>query len=248
MFNLMLRMSKLLMRDPYKFFKRVHRFFRPMEKEYRKRFGINLRQWLLYHHKNIYKCHWMGIGAMKNPCDAWIYQEIIYNVKPDIIIEIGSFEGGTTLYFANLLDMLGKGIVISIDNDRTYYCVKHPRIVIITGDSSSAEVVAKVYELCKGKSVLIVHDGNHTKEHVLKDLSAYSDLVSINSYFIVEDGIIDLFSPNLINPNDGIGMFDDGPVVAIEEFLSKNPNFVVDSEQERYILTDNPKGFLKRVR
>ncbi len=185
---------------------------------------------------------------MKNPCDAWIYQEIIHKVKPDIIVEIGSFEGGSTLYFANLLDILGKGIVISIDTDRTNYHVKHDRIVTITGDSLSPATIANVSKLCNGKSALIVHDGNHTKEHVFKDLQAYSNLVSINSYFIVEDGTIDLFSPNLFNPNDGIGTFDEGPLRAVEKFLNNNSNFVVDAERERYILTDNPKGFLKRVR
>ncbi len=184
----------------------------------------------------------MGVQALKNPFDAWIYQEIIYEVKPDVIIEIGSYEGGATLYLANLLDLLGKGMVISVDLDRTIFRVSHSRIVLVTGDSSSPETVAKVYELCAGKSVLVIHDADHTKKQVLKDLEAYSSLVSVNSYFIVEDGIIDLF-----RPGDSIGEFEEGPLAAVEEFISKNPNFVVDTERERYILTYNPKGFLKRV-
>jgi cephalosporin hydroxylase len=205
---------------------------------------MKLRQWLIYHQKNIVfdKCHWMGMRTLKNPLDAWIYQEIIYDVQPDIIIEIGSLEGGSTLYFAHLLDLIGKGTVISIDIQRTMFCAKHDRIVVITGDSASPEVISRVSELCEGKSVLAVHDGDHQKEQVLKDLQNYSRFVSVNSYFIVEDGIIDLFKPG-----DGIGSKKEGPLAAVEEFLRKNSDFVVDTERERYILTYNPKGFLKRV-
>lgn len=205
---------------------------------------MKLRQWFIYHQKNIVfdKCYWMGVRTLKNPLDVWIYQEIIYDVRPDIIIEIGSMEGGSTLYFANLLDIIGKGIVISIDIHRTMYSVKHDRIVVITGDSSSQEVISKVCELSEGKSVLIVHDGDHHKEQVLRDLQNYSKFVSVNSYFIVEDGIIDLFKPG-----DSIGYYWEGPLAAVEQFLSKNPHFVVDAERERYILTYNPRGFLKRI-
>ncbi len=216
-----------------------------MRKDYRKRFRMSLRQWLLYHQSKIVfeKCSWMGVRALKNPLDAWIYQEIIYKVKPDVIIEIGSAEGGGTLYLANLLDLIGKGVVISIDIDRSKYNVKHDRIVTFTGDSSSPEVVAQVTEYCSGKKVLVLHDGEHSYEQVTKDLHNYSDFVSVDSYFIVEDGIVDLFKPN-----DCLGGRKDGPLVAVEHFLNKNKDFIVDTERERYILTYNPKGFLKRVK
>ena len=226
------------------FWQKIWRIFRPMRKAYRRKFRMRLRQWLIYHQGNIVfdKCYWMGVHTLKNPLDAWIYQEIIYDVQPDVIIEIGSLEGGSTLYFAHLLDILTKGMVISIDIHRTRFSVKHNRIVVVTGDSSSQEVISQVSELCKGKSVLIVHDGDHHKEQVLKDLQNYSKFVSVNSYFIVEDGIIDLFKPG-----DGIGSYGEGPLAAVEEFLKENPEFVVDTGRERYILTYNPGGFLKRV-
>lgn len=215
-----------------------------MRTDYRRRLQMNLGQWLLYHQRNIVleECHWMGVRALKNPLDAWVYQEILYEVKPEVVVEIGSFEGGGTLYLANLLDLLGNGVVVSIDIDRTNYNVKHSRIIAITGDSSSPETIAKVSELCRGKSVLVIHDSDHRKEQVLKDLQIYSKLVSVDSYLIVEDGIIDLYKPG-----DSIGSMEDGPLAAIEEFLDTNPSFIVDSERERYILTYNPKGFLKRV-
>jgi len=184
----------------------------------------------------------MGVRTLKNPCDAWVYQEIIYDVKPDVIVELGSAEGGSTLYFAHLLDLIGKGTVISVDNDRRKFNVKHDRIVVVTGDTASPETVATVSELCQGKSVLVIHDANHIKANVLKDMQLYSPLVSVNSYFIVEDGIMDLF-----RPGNCIGSFEFGPLFAIDAFLRENPNFVVDKERERYIITYNPNGFLKRV-
>ncbi len=214
-------------------------------REQAERLNMSLRQWILHHQQRVVfnDCRWMGVPTWKSPLDAWIYQEIIYEVKPAYIIEIGSAAGGSTLYFAHLLDLLGNGIVISIDIDRSRYSVEHDRIATITGDSSSPEVVARTREICRGKSVLIVHDGGHKTEQVLKDLEAYSTLVSVGSYFIVEDGIIDLF-----RPNDGIADFNDGPLAAIEHFLSRNSNFVSDVGRERYIATYNPKGFLKRIR
>lgn len=206
---------------------------------------MTLSKWLLHHQSNIVfeKCYWMGVRALKNPLDAWIYQEIIHEIKPDVVIEIGSAEGGGTLYLANLLDLVDKGKVISIDIDRSKYNVKHDRIVTITGDSASPEVVEKVAEQCNGKTVLVLHDGEHSREQVTKDLQAYSGFVSVNSYFIVEDGIIDLFKPK-----DSLGGRKDGPLIAVEQFIKNNSNFIVDKERERYILTYNPKGYLKRIK
>lgn len=237
----------LFLKNPLIFCKNVFKIFRPTRNDYRKIFNMTLGQWMIYHQKNIVfnKCYWMGAKAMKNPLDAWIYQEIIYSVKPDIIIEIGSANGGGTLYLAHLLDIIGQGKIISIDIDRTNYNIKHDRIITITGNSSSSEVVEKIFKLCQNKSVLIIHDGDHSEKHVLKDLQCYSNLVSIGSYFIVEDGIIDLF-----RPGNGMGtlIFSDGPLVAVEKFLSENNNFIVDKKCERYLITYNPKGFLKRIK
>ena len=224
--------------------RKTYRIWRPMRKDYRGYCKMNLAHWLLYHERHIAfnQCYWIGVRALKNPLDMWVYQEIIYEIKPDIVIEIGSAEGGSALYFAHLLDILGNGSVISIDIDRSNYHLKHHRIVTITGDSSSPETIKQVQKHCDGRSTLVIHDGDHTREKVLKDLNLYSKFVSLNSYFIVEDGIIDLFKPG-----DGIGSPNDGPLKAIEEFLGKNPNFVIDKERERYLLTYNPNGYLKRI-
>lgn len=213
--------------------------------DYLAAFQMTLGEWLIHHQQNVVfkHCNWMGIRAVKSPLDAWIYQEILFEVQPDVLVEIGSLYGGTTLYFAHLMDLLGKGQVISVDIDRSRYEAKHDRIVDITGDSSSDEVVEQVARLCEGKRVLVLHDGDHTREQVTKDLAAYAPLVSVGSYLIIEDGIVDLFEPG-----DGLGWRRDGPLAAVEEFITANPNFVVDEQRERYIMTYNPRGYLKRVK
>lgn len=236
---------RLLFRDPRQFYRRARRIFGPMRKDYRQRLSISLRDWILYHHRTIHfeKSCWLGVRALKNPLDAWIYQEIICDVEPDVIVEIGSMEGGSTLYLASILELLGKGLVISVDIDRTHYHAKHPRIIEVTGSSSSPEVISEVTRRCDGKTVMVIQDADHNKEGVLKDLRNYSGLVSVNSYFIVEDGVIDLY-----NPRDVIGGLDDGPLAAIDLFLSENSAFEVDMERERYLITYNPRGFLRRIR
>lgn len=213
--------------------------------DYRKRLNMTLEDWFIHHEQNVVsrQCRWMGVPAWKNPMDAWVYQEIIHEVRPDVVIEIGSKEGGSTLYLANLLDLMGHGTLISIDIDRSRYHVKHDRIIALTGDSASEEIVKEVHDLCSGKSVLVIHDGDHTRGQVYKDLEAYQDLVSINSYFIVEDGYMDLFEAG-----HALGSELDGPLAATEEFTAKYTSFVPDPDRERYVLTNDPKGFLKRVR
>jgi cephalosporin hydroxylase len=236
---------KLLVKNPLSFWRYFCRGLFPTPSPYRKRFEMTLKQWLLYQEKHVgyKKPRWMGVQIVKGPLDAWIYQELIFDVQPDVIIEIGSYKGGSTLFFANLLDLIGKGIIVSIDIDRSEYKVKHPRIREITGDSGSPEVVRRVREVCQGKRVLVSHDGSHHKNHVLADLRNYSPLVPLGSYFVVEDSVYDMFSPI-----EGLGGFADGSLDAIEAFLKENPCFEPDAECERYIFTYNPRGFLKRVR
>jgi len=235
----------LLKENPHQFFRLLFRVMRFRQRPYRRRFRMRLDQWLEYHQKNIAfkECYWMGHRAQKNPMDAWIYQEIIYEVKPEVIVEIGSCEGGSTLYLAHLLDIVGQGKVISVDIDRSKFSVKHDRIIEITGDCSSDEVIKKVAGLCAGKRTLIIHDGDHSESAVYRDLGLYADLVSLGSYLIVEDGIMDLFKPWSV-----FGTLKPGPLPAIERFIKNNPDFAIDEGRERYLMTYNPKGFLKRIK
>jgi len=214
-----------------------------VRRDYDRRWRMTLREWLLHHQREIgfKQSRWMGVPAYKNPLDAWIYQEILHEVRPTAIVEIGGARGGSTLYFAHLLDLLGEGKVVSIDVDRSRFEARHPRIEVLTGDSASPDIVSQVKAAIAGQRVLVIHDGDHTKRQVLVDLEAYAPLVSPGSYLIVEDGIIDLFEPG-----DSIGTMDEGPLAAVEEFLKRHPEFVVDRERERYLLTYNPHGFLRR--
>jgi cephalosporin hydroxylase len=212
---------------------------------HRDRLSMTLADWIVYHQDAIVmkRASWMGVRALKNPLDMWIYQEILHEVKPDVLVEIGSFAGGSTLYFAHLFDLMGRGSVLSVDIDRSLFEVEHPRIRCLTGDSASPEIVEQVHAQCAGRSALVIHDGDHTREHVTRDLEAYAPLVGVGSYLIVEDSIVDLF-----DPGQGPGQTWEGPLPAIDDFLRDHPEFVVDAERERYLLTYNPRGFLRRVR
>lgn len=206
---------------------------------------MRLRGWLLYHQRDIVfdECRWMGVPALKNPLDAWIYQEIVYETCPDVVVEIGSAAGGGTLYLAHLMDIMGQGLVVSVDIDRSNYGVKHDRIVEITGLSDDPTVVESVAAHCTDKRVMVIHDADHNKDQVLRDLRLYAPLVSVGCYLVVEDGIVDLF-----RPHDGLGSRREGPLAATYEFLCENDNFRSDMRRERYLLTYNPRGFLLRHR
>ncbi len=212
---------------------------------YTRLYNRSLRDWLIYHQQSIVfnRVSWMGVRILKNPLDLWIYQELLYKVRPDVVVEIGSANGGSTLYIANILGLMGIDFrVISVDISRQSYSASHPRIIELTGDSLSSEIVNKVKELCAGKRVLIIHDADHTEESVYHNLIAYSSLVTVDSYFIVEDSIIDLFSSK-----EGIGGHN-GPLRSIRKFLKSSDVFVVDSDCERYWITYCQRGFLRRVK
>lgn len=238
---------RLLLRDPAQFFAhlaRLPRLFLKPRHDYDSRLDMTIREWLIHHQTSVVfkSCSWFGVPAYKNPTDAWIYQELIHRVQPDVLVEIGSRIGGSTLYFAHLFDLIGKGEVVSVDIDRADYIAEHPRIQLVTGDSSSEEVVSRVREICDGKTVMVCHDGDHKKEQVLKDMAQYAPLVTLGSYLIIEDSFLDLF-----RAGDGVGVMHDGPLKAIEEFIRTHPDFQVDQDCERYLLTYNPKGYLKRI-
>lgn len=184
---------------------------------------------------------YFGIKTLKNPFDFWVYQEIIYELQPDIIIEIGNYNGGSTLALAHILDNINKGQVIGIDIIHSSVPEKvknHPRISLVTGDA--CENFEKVKKLIKSNdNVLIIEDSAHSYKNTLNILNQYSSLIKKNSYFIVEDSICHHGLD--VGPNPG-------PYEAIEEFIKINPNFIVDREKESFVITWNPKGFIKRIK
>lgn len=182
-----------------------------------------------------------GIPAIRCPFDYVMYQMIIWKIKPDLIIEIGTSNGGGALYMADILDKIGNGIIhtINIENKADEEVREHPRIKLFTNgwiDYSIEE--AKEYS-----KILIIDDGSHTYEDVSGSLRKFSHLVSINSYFIVEDGII-----NELRKEEG---YNGGPLRAIRKFLKSNHNFKVDRtycDMFGKNATFNVNGYLKRIK
>jgi cephalosporin hydroxylase len=210
------------------------------------RWDVSLRDWALRHqHEVMHTTTWMGVQIRKNPLDAWVCQELLHRVRPDVVVEIGSYVGGSTLYFAHVLDLLGHGEVISVDISRDQYDVDHPRVVEVTGSSADSAVVEEVARRSSGRRAFVIHDGDHRRDAVLGDLRAYGDLVSVGSYFVVEDGIVDLYPVgSALHP----AKLAEGPLRAVEAFLAEDDRFEIDAHCERYGLTWNPAGFLRRVK
>lgn len=194
----------------------------------------------LYYYSNsntIENTYWMGIPALKCPLDLWIYQEILYETKPDVIIETGTAKGGSAMFFASICDLIGKGEVITIDISNCDVC--HPRITKIIENSVSDEVINRVREIVDDKTAMVILDSDHTKNHVLKEMELYSEFVSVGNYLVVED--------TNINGHPVLPGWGEGPMEAVEEFLKKRKDFEVDRSREKFLLTFFPKGFLKRI-
>lgn len=186
------------------------------------------------------KTSWMGVKTLKNPMDFWVYQELICESRPDYIVEIGNRFGGSTLALANICDLLGHGQVIGVDITHEHMHEKaklHPRITLIEGDACAK--FAKVRSLIPlNANVLVIEDSSHTFENTLNVVRLYSSLVSINGYLIVEDSIC----------RHGLDVGPTpGPYEAIEAFVAENVDFVIDRDKESFVITWNPKGFLKRL-
>lgn len=238
------RNLKLLRKDPRTFFQKVATWVRPMEPLYRRRWNHGIRKWMIRYHTQILfkKVSWMGIPARKMVLDSWVYQDIVHETRPEIIIEIGNKFGGNTLYLAHLLDLVGNGQVIGVDIDHSDFRARHPRIQLVTGDSSSEETLARVEKLTAGRQGLVIHDGDHSFQHVLADLRAYAKFVAPGSYLIVEDTVNDVF-----RAGDGLGNIN-GPIGAVRQFIREDQRFEIDLEREYFLVTYNPQGYLKRVR
>jgi cephalosporin hydroxylase len=184
--------------------------------------------------------HWLGVRTDKCPLDLWVYQELISRLRPDVIVETGTLDGGSALYFASICDLVGNGRVITIDIQEPPRPLEHERITFLNGSSTSPEIVARVREVAAGGTVMVVLDSDHRREHVLEEMRAYADLVSVGSYLIVEDTIL---NGHPINPE-----FGPGPMEAVEAFLAEDRRFEVDRGCEKLYLTFNRGGYLRRSR
>jgi cephalosporin hydroxylase len=183
-----------------------------------------------------------GTQILKNPFDLWIFQEIIYDVKPDLIIETGTHKGGSALYYSFLLDKLGKGRIISIDIQDWGPLPKLKRVTYLRGSAVSQEITEKIAKMIKpGEKVMVILDDDHTMKHVLTELRTYGKFVTKGSYMICEDTML---GGNPVKPEYG----DPGPLPAVKKFLQENNSFNIDKKREKFYFSFNYSGYLKRVK
>ena len=204
----------------------------------------------LFYNSNIWRStYWHDTPVLKCPLDLWIYQELIRKLRPDLIVECGTWAGGTTLFMSHMLDLVQHGRILTIDvltaaQVREHYdrfgtgCPghlqirpEHHRITQLIGSSTAQAIVAQVFAAAQGqRCVLVIADSDHSREHTYAELLAYHSLVTPGSYFIMEDTNI---------PTGG-------PRQAVDIFLQQHREFDADASLEKFFLTFNPGGYLRR--
>ena len=203
-----------------------------------------------------YNFSWMGRPIIQYPQDMIAMQEIIWQLKPDLIIETGIAHGGSLVYYASLLELIGKGEILGIDIDIREHnrleIEKHPmfkRIKMLQGSSIDEKLVDQVKEIAKGKqTVLVSLDSNHTHEHVLRELELYAPFVTPGSYIVVFDTIVEDLPQGYFKEQRpwGIG---NNPKTAVWEFLKKNEQFAIDTAiDNKLLISVGPEGYLKRIK
>lgn len=223
-----------------------------------KEFAGLTRQWFdeSCRHRYSYNFTWMGRPIIQFPQDIVAMQEIIWRVQPDLIIETGIAHGGSLIFHASMLELLGNdGRVLGIDIDiRAHNRVeieKHPmfrHITMIEGSSIDPSVAEQVYQFAKDKrSIMVVLDSNHTHAHVLRELELYAPLVTKGSYLIVFDTVVEDMPSELFSDRPwGIG---NNPKTAVWEFLKHNDRFEIDKEIEQKLqITVAPDGYLRCIK
>jgi cephalosporin hydroxylase len=205
--------------------------------------------------KYSYNFSWMGRPIIQYPQDIVIMQEILWSVKPDLVIETGIAHGGSIIFYASILELIGKGEVLGIDieiRERNRQAIeKHPmykRITMIEGDSVSGVILDQAREKVKGKrKVLVCLDSNHTHDHVLNEMKSYSPFVTKGSYLIVFDTIIEDL-PNDFYP-DRPWSKGNNPKTAVRDFLKMNDRFTIDQFIEsKLLVTVAPGGYLRCIK
>lgn len=198
---------------------------------------------------------WLGRPIIQHPQDIVALQELIWSIKPDLVVETGIAHGGSLILSASILELLGgKGKVVGIDIEIRKHnrkaIEKHPlakRIVMIEGSSTDPQVVEKVRRLAQGKKVLVYLDSSHSHDHVLSELELYSPLVSKGSYIVVFDTIAE-YVPAKFMANRPWG-HGNNPKTAVDAFLREHQNFIIDGDMDAKLLISAALGgYLKRIR
>jgi cephalosporin hydroxylase len=193
------------------------------------------------HKKTWADTRFLGTPVLQSVSDLWVYQEIIYERRPDVIVECGTHAGGCALYLASLCELIRNGTVLSIDTTEMPGRPDHERITYLTGSSTSDNILENVKEsTAKADRVMVLLDSDHTKDHVLEELRNYGQFVTAADYLIVEDTNI---NGHPVRPD-----FGPGPMEAVQDFLAENDSFAIDVTREKFFLTFNPKGYLKKIK
>ena len=211
--------------------------------------------------KYSYNFKWMGRPIIQYPQDIVAVQELIWDIKPDLIIETGVAHGGSAVFFASLLEL---NALSGGPKDAEVWCIEidlrahnreailahpmYPRLKIFDGSSLDEKIAFVVAEkAAKCERVMVILDSNHTHEHVLGELNLYASLVSVGSYCVVFDTVIeDLEGVEFVDRPWGKG---DNPKTAVAEFLKTNSDFVVDQAiDEKLLISAAPGGYLKRIK
>ncbi|MGA8400165.1 MAG: CmcI family methyltransferase [Stellaceae bacterium] len=209
--------------------------------------------------KYVYSFTWLGRPMIQLPEDMIRLQEVIYALKPDVIIETGIAHGGGLVFYAGLCRLMGKGRVIGVERElrpRNRAALEghslFDLITLVDGDSVATETVARVKALVQpGESVLVLLDSNHTKAHVLAELDAYAPLVTLDSYIVVMDGIMASLAGA---PRSNPAWVTDNPGAALREWIAKRPefsvaepDFVFNEGAVAQRVTYWPEGFIRRI-
>jgi cephalosporin hydroxylase len=185
--------------------------------------------------------YYRGHRILKLPLDLWVYAELIHKLRPSLIVETGTRFGGSALWLADQLDLLGNGRVVTIDIEPMEGQPVHDRITYLLGSSTDPEIVEEVRRQLPtdGGAVLVVLDSDHARDHVYAEMRAYAPMVTEDSYLIVED--------TNINGHPVLPEFGPGPWEAVEKFLAETDEFEPDRSAEKFYVTMNPGGFLRRT-
>ncbi len=213
--------------------------------------------WMVHadRYKYTYNFTWMGRPIIKFPGDMVAQQEILWKIRPDLVIETGIAHGGSLIFTASILELLGEGEVVGIDIDIRKHnrdeIEKHPmfkRITLIEGGSTDTAIVDQVRKFTEGKKrVLVILDSNHTHQHVYDELLAYAPMVTVGSYMILPDTFIEFFPKGYYadRPWD-VG---DNPYTAMKKFMSETDDFVIDDHwTSKCMITESIDGYLLRVK
>lgn len=210
--------------------------------------------------KYVYSFSWLGRPVIQLPDDMIRIQELIYTIKPDVILETGVAHGGSLVYYASLLNAIGHGRVIGVDieiREHNRQAIEAHRmyehISLLEGSSTSSDIILKLKSAIKtDEKVLVFLDANHTKEHVLEELNLYSHFVPVGSYIVAMDGIMkDMVGAPRANTDWGTN----NPYEAAKEFVANNDNFIINEPEfpfneghiQKQELTYWPGAYIKRI-